>query len=74
VVQADLGRKQDPISKITNAKRAGGVAQVVELLPSKCKALNSSPSIHTHTHTHKAVSWRISVQSCFFTTWGWGSS
>jgi hypothetical protein len=28
-VQAELDKKQDPISKITRAKRAGGVAQVV---------------------------------------------
>jgi hypothetical protein len=31
-VHAGLGQKQDPISKITNVKRAGGVAQVVECL------------------------------------------
>jgi hypothetical protein len=30
--------------KITKVKRAGGTAQVVERLPSKCKALNSNPS------------------------------
>jgi hypothetical protein len=30
--------------KITKAKRAGGVAQVVECLPSKFKALSSKPS------------------------------
>jgi hypothetical protein len=33
----------DPISKIPNTKRAGGVAQVVEHLLSKCEALGSSP-------------------------------
>jgi hypothetical protein len=33
-VQADLGRKRDPISKITNAERAGGVTQVLEALSS----------------------------------------
>jgi hypothetical protein len=38
VVQAGLGRKGEPISKITRAKMAGGMAQVVEYLPSKCKA------------------------------------
>jgi hypothetical protein len=32
-----LGKKQDPISKITRAKRSGGMAQVVEGLPSKYK-------------------------------------
>jgi hypothetical protein len=35
------GIKQDSISKITKAKRAGDVAQVVEHLPSKGKALSS---------------------------------
>jgi hypothetical protein len=34
----------DPIQKITKAKRVMGVAQVVECLPSKCKALNLNPS------------------------------
>jgi hypothetical protein len=29
-VQSGLGKKQDPISKITRAKRAGGMAQEVE--------------------------------------------
>jgi hypothetical protein len=31
--------------KKIRAKRAGGVAQVVELLPSKCETLSSNPSI-----------------------------
>jgi hypothetical protein len=31
-IQIGLGIKQDPISKITNTKRAGGVAQVIEHL------------------------------------------
>jgi hypothetical protein len=44
VVQAGLGIKWDPISKITNTKRAGGVAQVVEHLPSKFEALSSNPN------------------------------
>jgi hypothetical protein len=42
-IQVGLGLKQDAISKITKAK-SWGVAQVVEHLPSKCKALSSSPS------------------------------
>jgi hypothetical protein len=29
-VQASLGKKPDPISKITRAKRAGGVVQMVD--------------------------------------------
>jgi hypothetical protein len=33
---------QDPISKITKAKRAGVMVQVIECLPSNCdEALNS---------------------------------
>jgi hypothetical protein len=35
IIQVDPEKKQDPISKITKAKRARGVAQVVEHLPSK---------------------------------------
>jgi hypothetical protein len=30
-------KKWDPVSKITRAKRIGGIAQAVEYLPSKCK-------------------------------------
>jgi hypothetical protein len=45
VVQATLGKKQDPASRITKSKkRAGGVAHVVEHLPSKHKTLSSSPN------------------------------
>jgi hypothetical protein len=43
MVQAGLGKKQHPISKTTRAKRGGGVAQVIECLPTKCKALSSNP-------------------------------
>jgi hypothetical protein len=35
---------ETPISKIIRAKWTGGVAQLVECLLSKCKALNSNPS------------------------------
>jgi hypothetical protein len=35
---------RNPISKMTKAKRADGVAQMVKHLPSKCEALNSNPS------------------------------
>jgi hypothetical protein len=35
---------RDPIFKIPNTTRAGGVAQVVECLPSKCEALSSNAS------------------------------
>jgi hypothetical protein len=46
LVQDSLGKKQDPTSKITNVKSAGGLAlsQVVECLPSKREALTSTPS------------------------------
>jgi hypothetical protein len=32
-------------SKITKAKRAGGVAQAAEYLPHKCQALSTNPTI-----------------------------
>jgi hypothetical protein len=48
MVQAGLGVKRDPISKITKDKRAGGVAQVVKCLPNKCEALSSIPTSKTH--------------------------
>jgi hypothetical protein len=44
-VQAGLSKKQDPISKITREKRAGGLAQMANCLPSKHKALNSNPNM-----------------------------
>jgi hypothetical protein len=44
VVQVSLGKKWDPISKITRAEGSGGVAQMDLLLPSKCKALSSNTS------------------------------
>jgi hypothetical protein len=43
VVQANLGIKHGPISKITNAKSAGDMTQVVECLPGNYKALSSNP-------------------------------
>jgi hypothetical protein len=36
------GKKRDPISKITRAKRVRGMAQVIKCLPSKCEALSSN--------------------------------
>jgi hypothetical protein len=36
--------KQDPIFKITRAKRGRGVAEVVVRLSFKCEALSSNPS------------------------------
>jgi hypothetical protein len=44
VIQAQTGKKQDPISKIFKTKRAGGMVQVAECLPSKCEAVSSNPS------------------------------
>jgi hypothetical protein len=38
-----LGKKQDPIWKITKAKRAGGITQ--GWAPAKCEVLSSNPSI-----------------------------
>jgi hypothetical protein len=35
-VQAGLGKKQDPVSKIIRTERTAGMAQVVEYLPHKC--------------------------------------
>jgi hypothetical protein len=44
IVQANLGKKQDPISKIIIIKWTRGVVQTVECLPSKQKILSSNPS------------------------------
>jgi hypothetical protein len=41
MIQASLGKKQDPISKITRAKKAGDVAQAVECLPHEALRSNS---------------------------------
>jgi hypothetical protein len=46
-VQASL-RKKERLPKLTRAKRAGGVAQAVNHLLSKCKALSLNPSIFPH--------------------------
>jgi hypothetical protein len=42
--------------KYSTQKRAGGVVQVVEQLPSKSKALNSNPSTTTTTKKKKDIS------------------
>jgi hypothetical protein len=42
MIQADLGKQQGPISKTARAKRTGGVAQAIERLSSKHKALSSN--------------------------------
>jgi hypothetical protein len=41
---AKANRLQDPISKISNRKKTGRVAQVVECLSSKCEAFSSNPN------------------------------
>jgi hypothetical protein len=40
MIQTGLGKNQDPISRITRAQRAAGVARALEHLPSKCEALS----------------------------------
>jgi hypothetical protein len=45
VVQTYSGIKQDPFSKTAKANRVGGMAQMVQCLPSKYKALGSISSI-----------------------------
>jgi hypothetical protein len=44
VVQASQSIKKDPIRKTANAKRTRSMIQVVERMPSKHKALSSTPS------------------------------
>jgi hypothetical protein len=51
MVQAGLGKKQPPISKITRAKRAGGIEQAEQDLPSKHEALSSSSSRKRKKHS-----------------------
>jgi hypothetical protein len=36
--------KSETISKITRTRRAGGLVQAIEHLPSKCEALSSNPN------------------------------
>jgi hypothetical protein len=43
-VQAGLNKKQDPMSKITRVKKAGGMVQTVMGLSNKRKALSSNTS------------------------------
>jgi hypothetical protein len=47
-VQVGLGKKREPIQKITNVKRSEGVAQVVEYMHSKCEVL-----MLKHQYCHK---------------------
>jgi hypothetical protein len=50
-VQTDLSKKQGLISKITRLKRAGGVAQVIECLLPKLRALCSNSIAAQCAHT-----------------------
>jgi hypothetical protein len=43
-VQAALGKKLDPISKLTRREKVEIVTQAVEQLPRKHEALSSNPS------------------------------
>jgi hypothetical protein len=43
IIQVVQGKKQDPLSKITNVKKDGGVVQVAEHLPSKHKTPSLKP-------------------------------
>jgi hypothetical protein len=43
--------KQDPSSEITNTKKAGRVAQVIQGLPSKHKAQSSTSQYHKKKKT-----------------------
>jgi hypothetical protein len=50
-----LGNKQDPTLRITKAKRAEGVDQVVEHLPGKHKALSSKLSTTKKKQIRKLI-------------------
>jgi hypothetical protein len=52
-VQTSLGKDPDPISKVTSARRLGGISQVVEDLPRKYKALSAVEHLPSK---HKALS------------------
>jgi pyruvate/2-oxoacid:ferredoxin oxidoreductase beta subunit len=45
MVQASLGKNQDLILKMTQAKKVSGMAQVVQCLPCKGETLSSNPSM-----------------------------
>jgi hypothetical protein len=57
-VQASGAKMRDPTYKITKAKRAESVAQVVELPPSKYKTLSSAAKLPP---TKKQQQKRVSV-------------
>jgi hypothetical protein len=54
MVQSGLGKNMRPYLKSNYSNKAGGRTQVVQCLPSKCKAwVQIQHLTHTHTHTHK---------------------
>jgi hypothetical protein len=55
MVQDGLSKKQDPITKITRAERAGGMTEVEDGLLLKCKALSSNPSTTTTKKKRKKM-------------------
>jgi hypothetical protein len=59
----------DPISKITRAKRVGGIAQAVECLPSKHKALSSNPMPQKKKKNGNIKSYRKPVTTFFKKKW-----
>jgi hypothetical protein len=38
-----LSKTQNPLSKLTTAKSAGGMTQAVQSLPRKCETMSSTP-------------------------------
>jgi hypothetical protein len=55
VDQSGQDKKPDPISKITRGKLAGGMAQVVEYLPSEHEALSSNSSARKTREEERGV-------------------
>jgi hypothetical protein len=63
--QSSLGKKWDsPISKITGIKRSGDLAQAVNLVPSKSKALSSNPNSTVCMYI------KIELTTKYFKMWG----
>jgi hypothetical protein len=64
--QVTLSKKWDPVFKITRAKKAGGMTQAAECLPSKWKALSSKSSSAKQTknnNNNKKKPWETIFQS-----------
>jgi hypothetical protein len=64
-VQASPIIKQDPISKITNTRRACRVIQVVEHLPSKCEPMSSNPSTTNEKKRKRIIFLSVSTPEFF---------